>query len=245
VAFAIIFKVYFGLPGRVLGSPKYEKSPLVRLHEDGILSRPMHWNSIGHHMRDARMSEVLQYLIETSALPLMPVERGEYTHRLLKVTSPGGGDFSADATVIDGAARRKKGTRPYRSQREHDICKVHLMSGNLTNVVTACAIESRGAGESPLFPGLLYTTAKATRIANVFGDKAYTDTRTYALSEAVGAKGRMRGEGGTRVSGRVRGNLIGKCFSRGARRNRTVSPHRPAHPHSRIGALQNLGVEKV
>jgi hypothetical protein len=121
VAFSMIYKVYFGFPGRLMGSRKYEKSPLMQLYAGGVISRPMHWNSIGHHMRDVRMSEVLEYLIETSALALISVETGELTHRVLPMVAAEGGDFSADATIIDGAVRLKKGAKGYRGHDEYDI----------------------------------------------------------------------------------------------------------------------------
>ena len=54
--------------------------------------------SAGNALRDERMSEVFQYLIETSALPLVPVEQGNFSPFEL-------GDFSIDASVVDGASR--------------------------------------------------------------------------------------------------------------------------------------------
>jgi hypothetical protein len=59
----------------------------------------------------------LEYLIETSALALIPVETGELTHLVLPLVEAAGGDFSADATIIDGAVRRKKGTKGYRVKK--------------------------------------------------------------------------------------------------------------------------------
>jgi hypothetical protein len=209
VAFAMIFKVYFGFPGRVLGNRHEERSPLMQLYAGGVISRPMHWNSIGHHMRDVRMSEVLEYLIETSALALIPVEKGELTHRVLPLVEAAGGDFSADATIIDGAVRRKKGTKGYRGQEEYDICKLHIMTGNVSKVITACAIEDRGTMESPMFPGLLHTTAKLFPIANVYGDAAYAGVRSYALVDALKAKGWFRfSESHTGASGGVFGRVF-------------------------------------
>jgi hypothetical protein len=46
----MIFKVYFGFPGREMGSGEEEESPLMQLYNAGVISKPMHWNSIGHHM---------------------------------------------------------------------------------------------------------------------------------------------------------------------------------------------------
>ena len=46
--------------------------------------------------------------------------------------------------------------------------------------------------ESPMFPGLLYATAQSFPIANVYGDAAYAGVRSYALVDALKAKGWFR-----------------------------------------------------
>jgi hypothetical protein len=208
VAFAMIFKVYFGFPGREMGSGEEEESPLMQLYNAGVISRPMHWNSIGHHMRDVRMSEILEYLIETSALALIPVEKGELTHRTLSLRAAAAGDFSADATIIDGAGRLKKGAKGYPGHDEYDICKLHIMTGNVSKVITACTIEDR-KGEALMFPGLLYTTAQSFPIANVYGDAAYAGVRSFAVVDALKAKGWFRfSESHTGASGGVFGRVF-------------------------------------
>ena len=169
-----VLKAYLGFPGRLLGSPNEDESVVLQLHEAGLISRPMCWNSVGNFLRDDRMSLVLQYLVETSALPLVPIERGE---------------ISTDSTIIDGSVRVKKGERHYRGQRQHRIVKLHVAIGNLSNVVTACAIEGPGAGEAPILPGLLFQTAKAFPVKNVYGDSAYTSVQSYEIVNRMGARG--------------------------------------------------------
>jgi hypothetical protein len=176
VAIPTILKAYHGLPGRRLGSLR-DGGPLADLHDAGFISRAMHWNSVGNALRNERMSEVFQYLVEASAMPLIPVEQG---------------DFSIDASVVNGAGRVHEGDPRYRGQSEHRIAKVHHVIGNRSGIVTAAAIEGPGAAESPMLPGLIYTTSKSFRIRNVFGDMAYTDYRSYRVVEALGGQGWFR-----------------------------------------------------
>jgi hypothetical protein len=176
VCVAAILKAYHGLPGRRLGSRR-DGGPLAELHDSGFLSRAMHWNSVGNALRNERMSEVFQYLVETSALPLVPVEQG---------------DFSIDASIVNGAARVHKGDPRYRGQSEHRITKVHHMIGNRSGIVTAAAIEGPGTAESPMLPGLIQTTSKSFLIKNVMGDMAYTDYRSYRVVDALGGQGWFR-----------------------------------------------------
>jgi len=83
------------------------------------------------------------------------------------------------------------------------------MTGNVSKVITACAIEDRGTMESPMFPGLLHTTAKSFPIANVYGDAAYAGVRSYALVDALKAQGWFRfSESHTGASGGVFGRVL-------------------------------------
>jgi hypothetical protein len=83
------------------------------------------------------------------------------------------------------------------------------MTGNVSKVITACAIEDRGTMESPMFPGLLHTTAKSFPIANVYGDAAYAGVRSYALVDALKAQGWFRfTESHTGASGGVFGRVF-------------------------------------
>jgi hypothetical protein len=169
-----ILKAYLRFPGRILGTGSIDDSFVLELYKAGLISRPMCWNSVGSYLRNEQTAPVLQYLVETSALPLIPIEKG---------------DISFDSTIIDASVRVKKGDKRYRGQKEHRIMKMHLATGNLSNVVTACAIELPGAGEAPLFPGLLYQTAKAFPVKNAFGDSAYRSIENYELVKRMGVAG--------------------------------------------------------
>src|SRR5436190_4309572 len=135
LTYAAIFKAYHCLPGRLLGSIR-DGGPLVALHDAGFISRPMHWNSVGNALRDERMSEVFEFLVEKSALPLVPVERGDFSLMPVEL-----GDFSADSTVIDGVSRVQEGDPNYPGQSQYRTTKLHLVTGNRSHVITACAIE--------------------------------------------------------------------------------------------------------
>lgn len=174
LSFVAIMKAYLGLPGRVLGSPRFDESFVLELYNAEHISRPMCWNSVGNFLRNGHTTEVLQYLVQASALPLIPVEKG---------------DIAFDSTVINGPVLVKIGDPHYPGQTSHKVMKLHLATGIRSNIVTACAIESPGAGEAPLFPGLLYQTAKAFPIKNAYGDAAYRSYRNYEIVNAMGATG--------------------------------------------------------
>jgi hypothetical protein len=182
LAVAAIVKAHRGLTGRRLGSLR-DGGVIVELQQAGLISKGMHWNSVGNTLRHPQMPEVFEYLVETSALPLVPVERGDFS--LVPVEL----GVSIDASIIEGVARVQEEDPYYRGQRERRIAKVHFVTGNRTNVITACAIEEPGRGESPFLPGLIYTTSKSFKIKNVFGDKAYTDYRSYGVVDALGGQG--------------------------------------------------------
>ena len=87
VAYAMIFLRYFKLPQRAMGSTR-DEGLLLELYQNGFIPQCLHWNSIGHHFRDSRMTEVLEFLVELSALPLVAVERGDFETHTLPVVDP-------------------------------------------------------------------------------------------------------------------------------------------------------------
>ena len=232
VTYAMVFIRYFKLSQRAMGSAR-DEGLLLELYENGFIPQCLHSNSIGHHFRDARMTEVLEFLVELSALPLVAVERGDFETRMLPMAAFDPGDISIDCSVIAGAARTKKKKKGYRGQREHQVIKVHLTTGNRSNIVPACFIEEPGAHESPLTPGLVYTTAKSFEIGTVFGDRAYSTRRAYNAVEAVGGQGWFRFKkihtGGSRRDAFARfylgSNPTPRSFSKNISGGTTWRPH--------------------
>jgi hypothetical protein len=109
------------------------------------------------------------------------------------------------------------------------------MVGNVSKVITACAIEDRGTMEAPMFPRLLNMTAKTFPIANVYGDAAYAGVRNYALVDALKAKGWFRfSEHHTGASGGVFGRVFKWADAHEDEFNEILAKRNAAKPQSRL-----------
>src|SRR5438067_13785763 len=73
-----------------------------------------------------------------------------------------------------------------RMHAEHPWVKAHVMTGVLTNVITAVEIRDKDANDCPLLPPLVTATATGSKIEQVSADKGYTSADNF---EAIGAAG--------------------------------------------------------
>jgi transposase len=141
-------------------------------HGRGFISRPVSYNSIFDYLDNSALAPLLTELVRLSALPLKAVE----TH------------FAADSSGFCTSRFRRWYDVKYGAMRsEADWVKAHIMTGVLTNVITAVEILDQHAADSPRFPGLVETTAKGGfRIEEVSADKAYAGTPNFKAVDAVG-----------------------------------------------------------
>jgi transposase len=67
------------------------------------------------------------------------------------------------------------------------VGKPHIMTGVLTNVITAVEIHDKDANDGPQLPPLVKATAVGFKIVEVPADKAYGTLANYDAIAAVGA----------------------------------------------------------
>jgi transposase len=168
MAFATTYKVYSRFSSRRFSSD------LRDAEARGLIRHAPHFNSVSRYMSDPRMTDVLQDLIETSALPLRGVES----------------DFAVDSSGFTTSRYvrwfdRKHGTLVEDKKREW--MKAHVMVGVTSNIVTAVEISGWRDNDSRYFPQLVSRTADRFDLAEVSADKAYLSKSNLALVEAEGA----------------------------------------------------------
>jgi transposase len=111
-------------------------------------------------------------MVEQSAAPLAAVES----------------QFAIDSTGFSTSVYRRWYDHKYgREMKEHAWIKAHVMTGTLTNVVTAIRVTEGSAADSPELSGLVRATSRGFAVREVSADKAYLTHANLAAVEAVGA----------------------------------------------------------
>ena len=165
MVFASAFKVFSTISSRRF------QCDLNDAFEKGYLSTCMNSISVSAYLEDAKMTPILQTLVETAALPLRSVETR----------------FLPDSTGFSCSRFVKWYDEKYGVTRSgHDWVKAHAMVGTKTHVVTAVEIHERHAADSPQFKPLVETTAKNFTIKEVAADKAYLSHENLELVESLG-----------------------------------------------------------
>jgi transposase len=150
--FSVCFKVWSMLPSRRFGCD------LRETYERGYLSRPLHPNKINCFMGDEELTPYLRAMIVRSSLPLRAIETA----------------FAVDSSGFSVSKFVRWFDEKYGVTRSgRDWVKVHLACGVKTHVVTAAVIYGRDAGDCPLLPELLKTTAENFTVKEMSADKAY------------------------------------------------------------------------
>ncbi len=166
VVFAMAFKVYTCMPTRRFACD------LEDSREKGHVSQVAHFNSIIRHFDNPDLTPILRDLVIRASLPLKAIET---------VFAPDSTGFSTNRFV-------KWYDEKYGVTRSgHDWVKVHLICGVKTNVVTAVEIKGRDAGDSPLLPAMLATTAENFTVKEVPADKGYSSVENTEAVFKAGA----------------------------------------------------------
>jgi transposase len=140
-------------------------------HEQGYISRPMHFNSVLKALENAALTPILKDLIQTSSLPMRAVET----------------TFAPDSSGFCTSRFIRWFDVKYGVTRERaEWVKCHLMTGCKTNVVVAVEILDKDAPDSPQFTKLLETTAQQFTVKEVDADKAYTAVENFDAVNALG-----------------------------------------------------------
>jgi transposase len=166
LAFAACFKVYSTFSGRRF------MTDLNDAKDRGCVTGAVSHSTVARFFESEEATPVLRNLIAWSALPLASLE---------SVFAPDATGFSA--CRFDRWYDAKYG----RMHQEHAWVKAHIMTGVLTNVVTAVEIHGKDANDGPILPALVKETAVGFKIVEVPADKAYGTLDNYDAIAAVGA----------------------------------------------------------
>lgn len=140
--------------------------------ESGHLTRAPHYNSLFNYFEKPGLTPILTGLIEQSAAPLAAVESR----------------FAVDSSGFGTSVYRRWFDAKYgREMREHAWIKAHVMTGVLTNVVTAVSVTEGSSNDAPELPALVAATDRRFDLAEVSADKAYLTHKNLKAIEAVGA----------------------------------------------------------
>jgi len=167
IIYGCVTKVYSTVSGR-------RATTDIRECEDrGMMHRAPSYNAIFKYMHREELTPILKALIEQSAAPLACVES----------------KFAVDSTGFSTNVYRCWFDAKYgRDMREHTWLKAHVMTGCLTNVVTAVEVTEGTVNDCPELPGLVKTTAaNGFSMAEVSADKAYLSHANLAAITATGA----------------------------------------------------------
>lgn len=145
----------------------------VRASKDkGLIEAAPSYNSLFRFMEQPSVTPLLKSLVEASAAPLASVEV----------------DFAVDSSGFATKTYKRWFDHKWGKERaEAAWLKAHLTCGVKTNVVTAIHVGPEASPDCPELPGLLDTTAKRFRIAEVSADKAYLSHANVAKITALGA----------------------------------------------------------
>jgi len=179
-------------PAQPMGRPRHLLADLVfaaatkvystqsarRAHTDvrteqvkGLIDKAPCYQSILNLIADPGVTPLLKAMVEESASPLVTIES----------------DFAVDSSGFSTTVYRRWFDHKYGKERsEHSWVKAHLTCGVKTNVVTSIQVTGEDAADSPEFKGLVNTTAKRFRIAEVSADKAYLSHENMAHVVALG-----------------------------------------------------------
>ena len=164
--FAAVYKIYSGWSARRF---MYD---LEAARERGHLSRRMCHNSVLNALESEALTPILKDLIGQTALPLASVES----------------KFAIDSTGLCTSKFRRWFDHKWGGERsEHVWVKLHLVTGCLSNVVTAADILDMNANDSPQLPGLIDATAEGFKIGTVHADKAYCVKANFEAVDKHGA----------------------------------------------------------
>jgi transposase len=166
MVFAAAYKVYCGFSSRRF------TSDLRSVHEDGLISKTPHFNSVSNYLADPQLTAILKELVTVSSLPLKAVET----------------DFAVDATGFSTCTYARWHDAKYGgNMQKRDWFKAHIMCGVKTNVITAVDISGRTVHDSRLFVPLLKTTAEHFALSEVSADRAYLSREILDTVERAGA----------------------------------------------------------
>jgi transposase len=164
--FAACYKVYSGFSGRRFTTDLRDAA------DKGHVSEAISYSGIARFLETEESFALLRFLVQQTALPLKELES----------------KFAADSSGFSACRFDRWYDAKYgRMHQEHSWVKTHIMTGVLTNVVTAVEIGTKESGDCPMFKPLVNATAVGFKIEEASADKAYMSHENYDTLEAIGA----------------------------------------------------------
>lgn len=165
MVFACAYKVYTGFSSRRF------TSDLRTMHAEGVIASTPHFNSVSNYLADPALTPILKQLVALSSLPLKAIEQ----------------DFAVDSSGFSTCRFVRWFNNKYgREIDNREWVKVHLMTGVLTNIVTAVDVSGWEANDCPYFKPLVETTAQHFTLHDVSADKAYLSRANLSLVNNAG-----------------------------------------------------------
>lgn len=164
--FAVTMKVYSGFSSRRFSSA------LADAAINGMIERPIHYNSVNNYLADPAMTPVLTDLIEWSSAPLSTVES----------------QFAIDSTGFSTSRFGRWFDKKWGKSTEYRVwVKLHAVVGTASQIVTAVEVTDLHGADSPQFIPLVRSTAERFDVQEISADKAYLSYNNVANAEFVGA----------------------------------------------------------
>lgn len=164
--YGMTMKVYTGMSGR------RATSDIRACAQAGHMTRVPHYNSLFNYFEKPEVTPVLTALVQDSAAPLAAIES----------------QFAADATGFATSVYKRWYDAKYgKEMKEATWVKAHIMTGTLTNVVTAITVTDGTSHDSPELPTLLADTSRHFKMAEVSADKGYLAHHNVAEIVKYGA----------------------------------------------------------
>ena len=164
--FGMTMKVYTTVSGR------RATTDIRSCADAGHMTRAPHYNSLFNYFEKPEMTALLTSLVEQSAAPLAAIES----------------NFAIDSTGFSTSVYRSWFDHKHgRDMREHSWIKAHVVTGVLTNVITAIRVTDGNGADCPELPALVAATDRRFDMRELSADKAYLSHVNLAAVEAVGA----------------------------------------------------------
>lgn len=144
---------------------------LTDLNNEGFISRVPCGNTLNNYLRQSQVETVLTSIIELLSLPLRAVES----------------DFSVDATGLTPHRYARWVEDRNQDEKKRLWVKLHLTTGNKSNIVTAALVTRGHDADGPKLGHLLEITKSNFKMSSVSADSAYLSGKNVRLISMAGA----------------------------------------------------------
>ena len=166
MVYAGALKVYSGFSSRRFSSDVRDSN------KRGYISTSPAFNSVSKYISDPDMTPIIKDLIRQSALPLSTVET----------------QFAADSSGFSTCKYERWYDHKWGKEKyQRKWLKAHVMSGTMTNIVTAIEVTRGNVNDSPVLPTLTDKTAEGFQVTEVSADKAYISEANLRHIQGHGA----------------------------------------------------------